>query len=65
VAAVGRAGAERRHSPGQRLLSQGPKRKIQFGLMKGDIDISDDFDAPLPDDLVLLLLLLPAGRDQA
>ena len=33
--------------------------------MKGDIDISDDFDAPLPDDLLLLLLLLPAGRDQA
>ncbi len=43
-------------------LSQGPKRKIRFGLMKGDIDISDDFDAPLPDDL---LLLPPAGRDQA
>jgi len=43
-------------------LSQGPKQKIQFGLMKGDIKIADDFDAPLPDDL---LLLPSAGRNKA
>ena len=29
-----------------------PKPKIIFGLMKGEIDIADDFDAPLPDDLL-------------
>ena len=43
-------------------LSQGPKQKMQFGLMKGDIDIADDFDAPLPDDP---LLLPSASRDKA
>ena len=43
-------------------LSQGPKQKIQFGLMKGDIEIADDFDAPLPDDP---LLLPSASRDKA
>ena len=26
-------------------------RGIRFGLMKGEIDISEDFDAPLPEDL--------------
>ena len=41
-------------------LSQGPKQKTQFGLMRGDIDFSDDFDAPLQADL---LLLPSAGRD--
>lgn len=40
-------------------LSHGPKRKIQFGLMKGAIEIADDFDAPLPDDLQALF----EGRD--
>ena len=33
-------------------LHDGPKRKIVYGLMKGEIDIADDFDAPLPDDLL-------------
>ena len=33
-------------------LGHGPKRKIQYGLMKGAIEIADDFDAPLPDDLL-------------
>ena len=33
-------------------LSSGPKRKLVFGLMKGRISIADDFDAPLPDDLL-------------
>ena len=32
-------------------LSHGPKRKIKYGLMKGKIEIADDFDAPLPDDI--------------
>ena len=33
-------------------LSSGPKRKLVFGLMKGTISIADDFDAPLPDDVL-------------
>jgi len=33
-------------------LGHGPKRKIQYGLMKGEIRIAADFDAPLPDDLL-------------
>lgn len=33
--------------------------KIVFGLMKGEIEIADDFDAPLPDDLQALF----EGRD--
>jgi len=33
-------------------LSSGPKRKLVFGLMKGKISIADDFDAPLPDDVL-------------
>ena len=33
-------------------LSHGPKRKIKYGLMKGKIEIADDFDAPLPDDIL-------------
>lgn len=35
------------------------KPKIVFGLMKGEIEIADDFDAPLPDDLLALF----EGRD--
>ncbi|MDE2081182.1 MAG: type II toxin-antitoxin system Phd/YefM family antitoxin [Burkholderiales bacterium] len=33
-------------------LASGPKRKLVFGLMKGKIEIADDFDAPLPDDVL-------------
>ena len=33
-------------------LSHGPKRKIKYGLMKGEFLEADDFDAPLPDDLL-------------
>lgn len=33
-------------------LHEGPKRKIRFGTMKGEIEIADDFDAPLPDDIL-------------
>jgi prevent-host-death family protein len=32
-------------------LHHGPRRKIKFGLMKGEFLEADDFDAPLPDDL--------------
>ena len=35
-------------------LSEGPKRKIKFGTMKGEFVESPDFDAPLPDDLLEL-----------
>jgi len=35
------------------------KSKIVFGLMKGEIEIADDFDAPLPADLLALF----EGRD--
>ena len=33
-------------------MHEGPKRKIKFGLMKGELEIADDFDAPLPDELL-------------
>ena len=33
-------------------LSAGPKAKIKYGLMKGEIEITEDFDAPLPDELL-------------
>jgi len=42
-------------------LGSGSKPKIVFGLMKGQIQIADDFDAPLPDDLQALF----EGRDPA
>lgn len=32
-------------------ISETPK-KIRFGFMKGEITIADDFDAPLPDDII-------------
>lgn len=35
-------------------LNAAPKKKIIFGLMKGEFVESDDFDAPLPDDLQAL-----------
>lgn len=37
------------------------KPGIVFGLMKGQIQIADDFDAPLPEDLQALF----EGRDPA
>ena len=42
-------------------LEVAPKRKITFGLMKGEFVEPDDFDAPLPDDLLALF----EGRDPA
>ena len=40
--------------PADRLvpIDCGKRRGVQFGLMKGEIVIADDFDAPLPDDLL-------------
>jgi prevent-host-death family protein len=36
-----------------RLTSIGPpKRQVRFGVLKGKVKVSDDFDAPLPDDLL-------------
>lgn len=29
-----------------------PKREIKFGLMKGELGVTPDFDDPLPDDLL-------------
>jgi len=29
-----------------------PKRRIKFGVLKGRVSVSADFDAPLPDDVV-------------
>jgi antitoxin (DNA-binding transcriptional repressor) of toxin-antitoxin stability system len=29
-----------------------PKREIRFGVLKGEITVADDFDAPLPDDVL-------------
>ncbi len=39
--------------PAARLTQLTPEKKpIVFGLMKGEIRISDDFDAPLTDDVL-------------
>lgn len=35
-------------------LDARPKSTIKFGTMKGEFKESDDFDAPLPDDLLEL-----------
>ena len=29
-----------------------PKRRIRFGVLKGKVTIAQDFDAPLPDDVL-------------
>lgn len=31
---------------------EAPRRRIRLGLMKGDIKIARDFDAPLPDEVL-------------
>jgi prevent-host-death family protein len=33
-------------------LGEGRPAGVRFGLMKGEIEIADDFDAPLPDDMI-------------
>ena len=29
-----------------------PKRRIKFGLLKGKVTVADDFDAPMPDEVL-------------
>jgi prevent-host-death family protein len=29
-----------------------PKRRIKFGLLKGKVIIAEDFDAPMPDEIL-------------
>lgn len=39
--------------PVARLTRLGaPKRKLKFGVLKGRIKVSEDFDAPLPGDVL-------------
>ena len=38
--------------PVARLTQLKPKKQIVFGLLKGKIHVADDFDAPLPDDVL-------------
>ena len=42
-------------------LDAAPKRPIIFGLMKGEFEVPDDFDAPLSDDLLAMF----EGKDPA
>ncbi len=35
-------------------LDAAPKKKVVFGLMKGQFEVPADFDDPLPDDLMAL-----------
>jgi len=39
-------------TPMVRLVSVETKPKLQFGMMKGQIKIADDFNAPLPADIL-------------
>ncbi len=39
-------------TPVVRLVPVDAKPKIRFGLMKGKIGIADDFNAPLPDEVL-------------
>ncbi|MDR5735997.1 type II toxin-antitoxin system prevent-host-death family antitoxin [Caballeronia sp. LZ025] len=39
-------------TPVVRLVSVEQKPKLRLGLMKGKIKIADDFDAPLPDEVL-------------
>lgn len=31
---------------------EAPKRRIKFGLLKGKLTVADDFDSPLPDEVL-------------
>jgi prevent-host-death family protein len=35
-------------------LTERKKPRIRFGLMKGEIKVAHDFDAPLPDEIIEL-----------
>jgi prevent-host-death family protein len=41
-------------TPLVRLISVDQKPKLRLGLMKGKIKIADDFNAPLPEDVVAM-----------
>ena len=34
------------------VASRDPNRRVRFGTLKGRLTVPDDFDAPLPDDLL-------------
>lgn len=38
--------------PAVRLVPVEPVRRQLFGLLKGEFEIADDFDAPLPEDVL-------------
>ena len=33
-------------------LTEGKRKEIRFGLMKGEIRFAEDYDAPLPDEIL-------------
>jgi prevent-host-death family protein len=40
--------------PRAKLVPLDSSRKLKFGVMKGKLRYPDDFDAPLPDDVIAL-----------
>lgn len=42
----------RNGKPLVRITRLDPKRPIRFGVLKGEVRIAADFDAPLPDDVL-------------
>ena len=40
--------------PRAKLVPLGAGRKLKFGVMKGQLRYPDDFDAPLPDEVLAL-----------
>lgn len=40
--------------PRAKLVPLGASRKLKFGVMKGKLRYPDDFDAPLPDEVLAL-----------
>ncbi len=40
--------------PRAKLVPLGASRKVKFGVLKGKLRYPDDFDAPLPDELLAL-----------
>lgn len=42
----------RNGKPVARLTMVSEKKPVRFGVLKGKVSIADDFDAPLPDDVI-------------
>jgi len=42
----------RKGKPVARLTAIEPKSAIRFGVLKGQVQVADDFDAPLPDEVL-------------